>query len=474
MTPRFCSICISGDIAGRPGPVRDVADSVLASATVSRPVSVLKRPRTLLAATVIAGLALSGTATATEAQVRQALAAWTAKNPNTTAAIWRLDASGHDEIASYKAQVPRRPASTMKVVTAAAALQAFGPEYTFETHLYMGQTATYSGPVLRTPLYLKGYGDPTLSTALYSRRYLGRTGRQVTPLVTALKRNGITAIKGPVVVDETYFDTKRKVSSWPARYYGECQPLSALTVNQSYLTNARSGYAKRPALVAGAQLKSAMKSMKVTHTGTVRTGRTPQKARLVGVVKSPPLKTVTRLMLPPSDNFIAEMLTKNIGAATVNSGTTAAGTRATMNLLGRYLSPSDRIVDGSGLDRGNRLSAESLVTLLASANADPTWGKALVTSLPRGNEGTLRGRFSPLGGRLRAKTGYINGTSGLTGIVVSTNGQRYAFALLMNDSSIGGARETQNRLVRMLASGTADVPGNVPPPVTPDPPSATK
>lgn len=423
-----------------------------------------------MTAAVIVGLVSAGTAQASELQVRQALTSWTAKNPHTTAAIWRLDAQGNQEVAAYKASIPRRPASTMKVVTAASSLQAFGPEYRFETHLYMGTTATYSGPVLRTPLYLKGYGDPTFSTAAFNRRHLGRTGSQIATLVAPLRTSGITSIKGPVVVDESYFDSRRKVASWPSRYYGECQPLSALSVNQSYLGDSRGRYAARPSLVAGARLRETMRAMKVAHTGGVQMGRTPQKARLVGVAKSPPLKTITRLMLPPSDNFVAEMLTKNVGAATANSGTTAAGTRATTNLLGRYLSPTDRLVDGSGLDRGNRLAATSLVKLLAAANSDPTWGRALIQSLPRGNEGTLRSRFPSLGSRVRAKTGYISGTSGLTGIVTSKNGQRYAFALLMNDSSISGARATQDRIVRMLAAGTADVPGYAPPPVKADPP----
>ncbi len=420
-----------------------------------------------------AGLIGAGSAQASELQVRQALSSWSSRNPGTTAAVWRLDARGNQEIASFKAAVPRRPASTMKVVTATSALQALGPEYRFETHLYAGQAATTAGTTLKGPLYLKGYGDPTLSTVQYNRRYLGRTGSQLTPLVAALRATGATRVQGPIVVDDSYFDAQRQVVSWPSRYYGECQPLSGLTVNQSYVGNIRSGYARRPALAAGVKLRETMTAMKVGYSGTVRTGRTPQTARLIGVVKSPPLSAITRLMLPPSDNFLAEMLNKDIGAATTGTGTTAGGTAATRNLLGRYLAPTDRIVDGSGLDRANRLSANSLVTILAAANADPTWGRALVQSLPRGNEGTLRSRFSSLGGRLRAKTGYINGTSGLTGIVTSKNGQRYAFALLMNDSSIAGARATQNQIVKMLAAGTADVAGYTVPPVTPDPPPTT-
>jgi D-alanyl-D-alanine carboxypeptidase len=58
--------------------------------------------------------------------------------------------------------------------------------------------------------------------------------------------------------------------------------------------------------------------------------------------------------------------------------------------------------------------------------------------------------------RVRAKTGYINNVSALAGRVVSRRGQRYAFALLMNTSDIGGAKATQDRVVTLLAAGAED------------------
>ncbi len=407
--------------------------------------------------TVVATVAWVDAAAATPAQVQRALGKWTAANPNTGAVVLRLGPAGPEPVASFKADIPRRPASTMKVMTAASALITLGPTYRFETRLYMGATPTYSGPILNTPLYLKGYGDPTLATPGYARRYLPGATTNVTGLVRPLRAAGITRIRGPIIVDETYFDARRRGPGWPARYNIESQPLSAMNVNQSWLGDTRRSRVKSPPLAAGTTLRATMRAMRVVHTGAVRTGRAPAQGRLVATVQSRPLRAITRLMLPPSDNFVAEMLVKNMGAYSAGAGTTAAGTRVSAGALSQYLAPGDRFVDGSGLDRRNQLTANSLARVLIAADADPVWGSALITSLPRGNEGTLRSRFRPLGGRLRAKTGYINGTSTLTGIVTSTNGTKYAFALLMNDSSISGARETQARLVKMLAAGVADI-----------------
>jgi len=396
-------------------------------------------------------------AVASPAQVQRALNQWTAAHPQTGAVVMRLDPTGPTRVASYKAHIPRRPASTMKVMTAASALITLGPTYRFETRLYMGPRPTYSGPILNTPLYLKGYGDPTLATPRYARRYLSGAAGNLTGLIRPLRVSGITRLRGPIVVDESYFDARRRGPGWPARYNIESQPLSAMSVNQSWLGDERRRQVKSPPLAAGTQLRATMRAMGVVQTGPVRVGRAPAQGRHVATVKSPPLSAINRLMLPPSDNYVAEMLVKNMGAYSTGAGTTAAGTRVSAGALAQYLTPSDRFVDGSGLDRRNRLTPDSLARVLIAADADPVWGASLISSLPRGNEGTLRRRFASLGGRLRAKTGYINATSGLAGVVRSRNGTRYVFAFLMNDNSISGARATQDRLVKLLASGAADI-----------------
>jgi D-alanyl-D-alanine carboxypeptidase/D-alanyl-D-alanine-endopeptidase (penicillin-binding protein 4) len=150
---------------------------------------------------------------------------------------------------------------------------------------------------------------------------------------------------------------------------------------------------------------------------------------------------------------------KDVGAYGARTGTSAAGSQRIARALRErgILSRRDRLADGSGLSRANRLSAASLVRLMAFAEQDTRWGPALIGSLPRGGEGTLRRRF--LGSarkRVRAKTGYINGVSALAGRVVSRRGKVYVFALLMNGGELTAARNTQDRIVAQLASGAAD------------------
>ena len=393
-------------------------------------------------------------------QLAAALAKWTDEHPGTSALAWRLDADEQVEVLAYKATAPRRPASTMKVVTAAAALLQLSPDYRFETRLYAGPQVVQNGAELVGPLYLKGYGDPTLSSPAYARRYLGGQGGVMGKLVRPLRDAGVRRVRGPLVVDETVFDNLRRVPSWPARYASECQPLSGLTTNQSYLGEERGKYAKNPALATGVRTRVAMKKIGITLAGKVSSGRAPEQGRLLATSQSPPLRTIVRLMLPDSDNFLAEMLTKNVGAYGRGVGSTAAGTAQAVTLLtGKgLLDPADQLEDGSGLGLNNRLTATSLVKILAAADAEPGWGTALIDGLASGGEGTLKRRFRApdLRTRVHAKTGYISRTSTLAGVVDSEGGARYAFAIMMNEGSISGARQTQDTLVTLLASGVAD------------------
>ncbi len=401
----------------------------------------------------------AGTATAaTPIQLTSAMNEWTSAHPRTGIFVVRLDADGPTPILNFKGDVPRRPASTMKVITASAALMAFGPEHRFTTELYAQSPPILGGSRLSTTLYLKGGGDPMLATPTYINKYLAGRGTSINGLATPLRSAGFTSITGPIVVDESRFDTQRRVASWPSRYIIECRPLSAVNVNQGYLRDLRTLYVVRPPLAAGGKLRAAFGRAGITHTGKVVTGRTPAGASLVSFTKSPPLRTITRVMLPESDNYIAETLAKNTGSMVLGRGTTAAGTQAARQLLAAQVGPRNTLIDGSGLDRGNAVTPKAMVRVLIAANANPDWGPALINSLARGGEGTLERRFlaPSLRNRVHAKTGYIAGTSTIAGVVDSRAGVRYAFAIYMNDDAILGARRTQDRLVALLATGIAD------------------
>jgi PBP4 family serine-type D-alanyl-D-alanine carboxypeptidase len=198
----------------------------------------------------------------------------------------------------------------------------------------------------------------------------------------------------------------------------------------------------------------------VQQVGPLRAGRTPRGARTLATTTSPRLPVILRAMNLDSDNFIAETLVKGVGADATGRGTTTAGARRIRALLAArgILGPRDALVDGSGLSRRNHLAASSLVHVIAQADADRTWGRALVNSLARGGEGTLIRRFTSgvARKRVRAKTGYLDGVSAMAGRVVSRRGVHYGFALLMNSTDIAGARAVQDKVVTLLAAGAED------------------
>ena len=112
------------------------------------------------------------------------------------------------------------PASNTKIVTSATALARWGADYRFRTELYVPPDPPDTGGVLRGNVYIKGYGDPTFSTRAYARNVLRRPAASIDDFVPALQAMGVTRIVGHVVGDESYFDSRRTVSSWSSRRLG--------------------------------------------------------------------------------------------------------------------------------------------------------------------------------------------------------------------------------------------------------------
>lgn len=348
----------------------------------------------------------------------------------------------------------------MKLVTSAGALMALGADFRFQTRLLAPAGTVRAGRVLAGPVYLRGSGDPLLATRSYAARYLSGHATEMGQLARPLRLRGVRLLRGAIVADERLFDARRTGPGWPDYYRAYASPLSALATNQDFAGNSRARYVASPPRAAAQRLRATLRGFGIAHAGRLRTGATPPRTRVLATAVSPPLPAILRAMNLDSDNFVAETLAKDVGAYGAGSGTTAAGVAHTGDLLrGRgILTRRDRLVDGSGLSRANRVSASSLVRLIAAAEADPEWGPPLVGSLARPGEGTLVRRFpsGPARARVRAKTGYINGVSAIAGRVVSRRGQRYAFAMLMNTWDIGGARATQDRVITLLAGGAED------------------
>lgn len=328
------------------------------------------------------------------------------------------------------------PASAEKLPIAFAALQRLGPSFRFHTEV-LGE-GVLAGNEWRGDLYLVGYGDPTLALA-----DIGRLARDV-------RAAGIRRVTGSVIGDEDYYDTRRTAAGWKPSFLGiESPPLSALVVDGVPIRGANSS-----AAVAAAALSTALARRGVLVAGAPRTRSAPPDALPLAMDHSAQLKAIVLDMNRESDNFVAEMLLKQLGATVSERGSTASGARVVHTTLAHAGVPVEgvRVVDGSGLSGHDRLTARALVVLLRTAIRDPEIGSDLVSSLPvAGISGTLRNRLAqrPTRGRVAAKTGTTSRACALAGFV----GRRYAFAILQNGSPLPywSARTAQDRFVTQLA-----------------------
>jgi D-alanyl-D-alanine carboxypeptidase/D-alanyl-D-alanine-endopeptidase (penicillin-binding protein 4) len=163
-----------------------------------------------------------------------------------------------------------------------------------------------------------------------------------------------------------------------------------------------------------------------------------------------------------SNNFMAEMILKTLGAQFVGiPGTTASGVEMVRAFLsGIGVSPAAiTLADGSGLSDDDRVTARLIAEVLMKGRADFEIGPELVTSLPIGGaDGTLNDRF---GGeqarrRVRAKTGRVSGCVSLAGYVANRDARVFAFAILANQprGTLEAVHRTLDRLVDEIAAST--------------------
>ena len=328
------------------------------------------------------------------------------------------------------------PASVEKLPVTLAALRLLTPSYRFRTEVVgNGQPA---GRRWEGNLDLVGHGDPTLAPS------------DLEALARDIATSGIRHVTGRVVGDESYFDARRDAPGWKSSYVGiESRPLSALSVEGVVFAGVN-GSAK----AAARAFTEALERRGVTVQGMPTTGRAPADALPLAVDYSDPLIEVVRHMNRESDNFVSELLLKELGVVGAGRGTTAAGVRVVRTeLVAAGISVSGvRIADGSGLSRRDRLTADALVGVLRAGADDPAIRGAFVTSLSvAGISGTLERRLErrPTRGQVIGKTGTTNVACALAGFVR----RRYVFAIVQNGFPVPywTARAAQDRFVTVLA-----------------------
>ena len=217
-----------------------------------------------------------------------------------------LDLQTGETVFSEHDALPLAPASNEKLAIAYGALVALGSDFRIETDV-LGR-GEQDGTVWRGSLVLVGHGDPTLSSAS-----LAALARQV-------RAAGIRKVTRGVFGDESFFDTRRTGAGWKSWFYvNECPPLSALTVDRGRYLGRTSG---DPALAAALLFRDALRRAGVAVAGAGHGTQRDDDVPLASV-ESPPLSRIVAWMDRVSDNFTAELLLKQLGAAGGEVGTSA-------------------------------------------------------------------------------------------------------------------------------------------------------
>ncbi len=358
-------------------------------------------------------------------------------------------------------ELPLTPASTQKLLTAAAALSILGPDFRFETKV-VAKDPPRDGVV--GPLWLVGAGDPHLATPEYAA-FLTESprtaGRMVTPLAALadqLVTAGVRAVTGGIQGDDSRYDRTRVVPTWKPSYItaNEVGPLGALVVDSGFpdfiWPETRAG---DPAAHAAGELGALLAARGVAVPTAAGAAVAPEGAVTLATIRSAPFSEVVAAMVRESDNTAAEMIVREVGLRRAKDGSTPAGAAAVLAELDRLGLPTAglRLGDGSGLEVTNKVTCGVLAAALRQV-------KGLRDTLAvAGRSGTLARRLvdTVLEGKLAAKTGTLTGVTGLAGFV---DGRRQlSFALL----AAGGFNEADGRLLQdRLVALLADYPGPQP------------
>lgn len=369
-------------------------------------------------------------------------------------------------IAQRTATLPVIPASNMKLVTAAVAVEVLGAFFIYTTTV-TGEIGT--GGVVNGDIYLVGGGDPLLTTD----DWLAASGEAEPPINTtrledladAVVARGVTQITGNVVGDGSRYDDEWFAPSWGNEVKGsESGPYDALMVND--VTDKLAD----PAQNAAQTFLTLLQQRGVRIDGEGRSG-TALDATELASVNSHELALVVQELLTTSDNNTAEMLLKEIGLESSGVGSREAGSKVVQTTLQQWDVPTNGIVlaDGSGLSNDNRLTCAAVLAVLQHGSSDDVVGQGLPIA---GVSGTLADSFldSPLKGRLIAKTGTLANSANttrtsdppavkaLSGYVVVDGGGTIEFSLILNGQTVTDIGEFGKVWYEQLGPALASYP----------------
>jgi D-alanyl-D-alanine carboxypeptidase/D-alanyl-D-alanine-endopeptidase (penicillin-binding protein 4) len=200
----------------------------------------------------------------------------------------------------------------------------------------------------------------------------------------------------------------------------------------------------QPDLWAGANLISFLKQRGIQVKGKVKTGRSPREAVTLAEQESKPVENMLSDMNKFSNNYIAEMLTKNLAATSGQQGTIAKGMEMVREfLISLGIKKSDfEMKNPSGLTRDNEMTAQAMWKVVHHMKDQFQYQPEFITSLPiAGIDGTLKKRMKETSAErwVRAKTGFLTNVVSLAGYIGRHDGVVVPFVMMFNGKSDEGA-----------------------------------
>ncbi|MES2768598.1 MAG: D-alanyl-D-alanine carboxypeptidase/D-alanyl-D-alanine-endopeptidase [Bdellovibrionota bacterium] len=394
------------------------------------------------------------------------------------------------------------PASLSKILTAIAALKTFSPEQRNITELRT--TASVKDGVLDGALYIKGYGDPSFiseqmwvlvnnltrsritkikgpiyvdSTVFDDKFFDGsrqslRVDRAYDSPVSGLSFNWNTVnvyvrssekvgqpLKVIIDPENEYFTLVNKTTtvsgSKPAAIIVDKQEgkdgekiivSGSMGINQNEAVKFAS--VTHPDLWVGKNLLQFLKQRGITvEDSKISSQKTPGSSTLLAEAKGWTFFEVIDGMMKFSNNFLAEMLTKNIAASKGKQGSIEKGVELIKEVLETNYDLKKSRYDffsPSGFSNKNKITPEDLGTLMFKAHKDFSISSYFLSSMaaPQ-SEGTLSKRMGSLKEPklVRAKTGLLSGVTGLAGYAANSKGEVFTFVFVYN----GNGKEVQAR-----------------------------
>jgi D-alanyl-D-alanine carboxypeptidase/D-alanyl-D-alanine-endopeptidase (penicillin-binding protein 4) len=433
--------------------------------------------------------------------------------PGTSVSVLVKEVGRDEPLLSYNSTVPRNPASTMKVVTTWSALEMLGPAYTWRTRAYA--TGPLHDQVLDGNLVLVGGGDPYMTAerwwgfvnslrqagvqrvkgdVIIDNSYFAPQGDDrgafdnkpfstynVLPDALLVNFQAVTfslfpdLAAGTLQVSAYPWPANLKVDSTARLDRGNCRRGGAgiavttpdgpsgnsIAFGGRYSSGCGPLSFTRAVMRAPEYAYGTFKTFWEESGGKLdggwRVGVLPPGAKLLYSQDSLSLAEIIRLVNKFSSNTMARQLLLTLAAEKAGRpGTTNGGRQVITDFLAsKGVSVPDLVLDnGSGLSREERISAAGLADVLLAA-WHSQYMPEFAASLPlSATDGTLRRRFrSPeMQGRLRMKTGTLQGVSALAGYVNAASGRTFVAVIIVNHPGAngGGGQAVQAALVQWV------------------------